>query len=52
MENKSDALDAVIWLLVAQDFLTGKAMPPNERALARKEGWIWVRELVEKQSRN
>ena len=43
MESKSDALDAVICLLAAQDFLIGKAMPPNNHAPALKEGWIWVR---------
>lgn len=41
----SDALDAVICLLAAQDFLTGNASGPdsNLEALARKEGWIWAR---------
>lgn len=46
MERKSDALDAVICLLAAQDFLTGKAMPPNNHAPTLKEGWIWVRDPV------
>ena len=46
MESKSDALDAVICLLAAQDFLIGKAMPPNNHAPALKEGWIWVRDPV------
>ena len=46
MESKSDALDAVICLLAAQDFLAGKAMPPHDDAPVKKEGWIWVRDPV------
>lgn len=44
MDSKSDALDAVICLLAAHDFLRGEAMGPEDRTLATKEGWIWVRE--------
>ena len=44
MESKSDALDAVICLLAAHDFLWGKVMGPEDQALATKEGWIWVKE--------
>lgn len=39
----SDALDAVICLLAAQDFLSGAAHPPEDHELAKKEGWIWVK---------
>ena len=38
-----NALDAVICALAGFDFLNGKAAPPRDRELARKEGWIWVR---------
>ena len=44
MDSKSDALDAVTCLLAAHDFLRGEAMGPEDRTLATKEGWIWVRE--------
>jgi len=38
-------LDAVVCVLSALDFLTGKCLMPtaNEQKLAEKEGWIWVR---------
>jgi len=37
-----DALDAVVCLLAARDFLDGTAMPPEHVVLAQREGWIWV----------
>ncbi|MBA7503424.1 hypothetical protein ES706_02033 [subsurface metagenome] len=39
------SLDAVICVLAAVDFITGKCPAPNmsEKVLADKEGWIWVR---------
>ena len=43
IRGSDDALDAVVCLLAAQDFLQGEAMPPPDPALARREGWIWVR---------
>lgn len=43
MLENADALDAVICLLAARDFLLGRVMPPEDGKLARKEGWIWVR---------
>lgn len=43
IETGSDALDAIICLLAAQDFLAGHCMPPPDDARTRKEGWIWVR---------
>lgn len=39
--------DAMTCALAAHDFLTGYALPPEtgeDRRLARKEGWIWVRD--------
>jgi len=41
--SDANALDAVICLLAASDFLQGKCTQPNDMKLAKKEGWIWVR---------
>ena len=41
--SNADALDALVCLLAAVDFLTGHAMPPQDCDLARTEGWIWCR---------
>jgi len=43
MEQDDDILDAAICVLAGADFLTGRAMPPENMNLALKEGWIWVR---------
>ena len=45
MRESADALDAVVCLLAGADFLRGQAMPPSDFALAKKEGWIWVRRM-------
>lgn len=42
MLESADALDAVVCLLAAGDYLDGSAVPPENRELALKEGWIWV----------
>jgi len=39
----ADALDAMLCTLAGADFLAGKAYLPTDLALARKEGWSWVR---------
>ena len=39
----ADALDAMLCTLAGADFLAGRAYPPNDLALAQKEGWIWIR---------
>jgi len=36
----ADALDAVVCILAACDFLAGAAAPPLDRSVAEKEGWI------------
>ena len=36
-------LDAVLCAVAGFDFLGGPAIPPNDLALAQREGWIWVR---------
>jgi hypothetical protein len=43
LRTNPDALDAVVCLLAAKDFLNGEAEPPTDRELARCEGWIWAR---------
>lgn len=47
MENNDDALDAVICVLAGVDFLSGDAYFPNDKDLAKKESWIWVRNCGE-----
>lgn len=44
-DSPPDVFDACLCLLSALDFLTGACTGPNpdERSLAAKEGWIWVR---------
>jgi len=39
----ANALDALVCILAGADFLSGRAMPPENLAQAQKEGWIWVR---------
>jgi hypothetical protein len=43
LETNADALDAVVCLLAARDFLNGQAPGPEQKATAEKEGWIWCR---------
>ncbi len=45
--NDADCLDAAICILAAADFLEGAAVPPTDLSLAKKEGWIWVRDPVD-----
>jgi hypothetical protein len=35
-------LDAIVCALAGYDFAKGDAVPPNDLALAQREGWIWV----------
>jgi hypothetical protein len=39
-----DVRDAVVCTLAGADFLAGRVMAPDDLALARREGWIWVRQ--------
>lgn len=41
----ADALDAVVCLLAAKDFLEARAYSPEDRVVAEQEGWIWVAPL-------
>lgn len=43
--NNADALDSAICLLSAKDFIEGNAYYPDQLDLARKEGWIWIRNI-------
>lgn len=43
MEWNDHVLDAVICVLAGLDFLRGQVMPPPDFAVAKKEGWIWVK---------
>jgi predicted nuclease with RNAse H fold len=38
----ADAGDACVCALAAADFLAGRAVGPDDFALARREGWIWA----------
>jgi hypothetical protein len=40
--GNADLLDAAVCVLAAADFLTGRAVPPADRCLAEREGWIWT----------
>lgn len=41
-ERDADVLDAIVCVLAARDFLAGDVILPEDRALAEREGWIWV----------
>jgi len=42
LEN-DDVLDAVVCVMAGFDYLDGICTPPEDRELAEREGWIWVR---------
>lgn len=44
LEN-ADMLDAIICVLSGENFLSGNSRPPLDLAQARKEGWIWVKNI-------
>jgi hypothetical protein len=46
MVENDDALDAALCVLAGVDFLRGRVLAPEELGLARKEGWIWIRQPV------
>ena len=43
LNQNADALDAVVCTLAANDFLLDNSMKPADNNLAKKEGWIWVK---------
>ena len=46
VDQRADVFDAALCTLAGIDFLRGVAIPPDDLALARKEGWAWVRPLT------
>ena len=40
----ADALDSLVCILAAADFVRGAARPPWNADVARREGWIWCRD--------
>lgn len=42
LQTNADALDAVVCLLAAKDFLAGQAVAPSDQRSAEQEGWIWA----------
>lgn len=40
----ADAVDALVCVIAAADFLQGRAPGPEDLATARQEGWIWTAE--------
>ncbi len=42
----ADAIDALVCLIAAADFLEGRARPPRDLAAAQQEGWIWTAEAA------
>lgn len=44
LENNHDALDAAVCVLAGIDFLSGAACEPTDLDVAKKEGWIWLRQ--------
>ena len=42
LECNADVLDAAVCILAGVDFLSGRALPPTDLALAKEEGWIWI----------
>lgn len=43
IDAKADMFDACLCLIAAKDFLEADLLQPSDGALARREGWIWVR---------
>ena len=42
----ADAVDALVCVVAAADFLQGRAPGPEDLALAQHEGWIWTAERL------
>jgi predicted nuclease with RNAse H fold len=48
--TQSDVRDAVVCAVAGADFLMDRVIRPRNMELAKKEGWIWVREQTGKES--
>lgn len=44
LEENEHILDAAVCVVAAADFLRGEVVEPDDGLLARREGWIWVKE--------
>ena len=42
LAQSADLVDAAVCVLAGQDFVAGRAMIPENRNLAEREGWIWT----------
>jgi predicted RNase H-like nuclease len=42
LATSADLVDAAVCVLAGADFLSGRAMNPEDRTLAEREGWIWT----------
>jgi hypothetical protein len=40
LATSADLVDAAVCLLAGDDFISGRAMNPEDRGLAEREGWI------------
>lgn len=40
--QSADLVDAAVCVLAGDDFIAGRAMRPENRNLAEREGWIWT----------
>jgi hypothetical protein len=42
LATSADLVDAAVCVLAGADFISGRAMGPEDRTLAEREGWIWT----------
>jgi Protein of unknown function (DUF429) len=42
LTQSADLVDAAVCVLAGDDFIAGRAMNPEDRRLAEREGWIWT----------
>ena len=45
LATSSDLVDAAVCVLAGDDFIASRAMSPEDRSLAEREGWIWTARL-------
>ena len=44
LPTSDDAIDALVCVVAAMDFIQGRARPPEDLLTAQQEGWIWTAE--------
>jgi len=42
LAQSADLVDAAVCVLAGDDFIADRAMKPEDRILAEREGWIWT----------